>query len=257
MTSFMLLVLVISGCCSANFIRDTLNFVQQANWGQCANDYRLQQGIWSLLDHLNETRPDTKPYLLLGQVVNGFTVRHESIMAKNNDLERFREVLKGIVPPIQPSYKGVIILSRELLDVLDQPIKAKILMLTMANKPISEDLLTKVEHPLRRIYVLSAYAHFKTYMAYQVRIDPMNPLNYRNTPNPIKNINNRMALLRSAMSSLFSVESQIDTLLLGASWSLAQYLSYISRLYPGNKDEIGILVREYFGKLHSYLVIFS
>ena len=248
-------------CCSASIYWNTLKVIHRARGSQHSNDYRTQQEIWTLLDNLNDSPlPRSKPHLILHQVIEVFTLKYDAKMAEKNSLENFRKQLKGQIV-MDPPVPILFIISHELLLALDLDVQALLIEQVLMTEfvPYGEFLLSQIKRPLDRFYVQKAYEHFKVYFAYKAILklqphtrDILESHICHFECGPEENLKKRVDLLRSAIPTLFKPDTPAVPLLLCTSWSLAQYLLFMSRLYPIMQDEICYVLSEYFSKLQLY-----
>ena len=248
----------------ANIYLVALTYIQHARTSQYTNNHKNRRKEWTLLDKMNQSLPIEMPQLLLRQVLEKFTLKHESILAMGNSLENFRGSI-GVDPPAFLYESGPFFISLELLDALDSGLRDRLMSEVIVpgkSTIFGEQMLTKIEPPLKRIYFQCAYEHFKTYSSHLLTLSqpPYNVnstdfLTVKNGSNPRRNLHHRMALVRDALSKCLKAEKHARSLLLCATWCLAQYLAYMSRLFPHMEKKIDYAINEFYNDLPQCLTI--
>lgn len=230
-------------------------------------EFLEQQETWLLLDTINRALSPTKPHMLLEKEVFIRTLAYERMLSEDNSLKGFilRLCRKGIISPPEPRSESFCI-SEELLAVVDPLVQKQLNEHIKKCGKVAEGeaLLKQISNPLKRIYVQNAHAHSKAYFSY-LRSLYENPDCYGvfvtthhclAASSPKEHLQSRISMLRSALPKLFNSENRCMSRLLCTSWSLALYLSYMSRLYPELQTETYKLLKDYFERLYLHLETF-
>ena len=239
-----------------------LAFVQKYRMSRHFYQYEDHQNFWQLIENIRHLSSFSPANVALMKVFDQLVLKVEEAAAIDNSMESFyvrahKNSLGLIYLKGEPKVLNNYLISKEVMAVLDAPVQR-----LLRNETITMELAIKlIQPPLKRLYVRSAHEHFIWYVQYQwlLRSNPgyehlfesdvQNGINM----SPTELLRERIVLLEESFERLFKLDYHTTPLGLVASWSLAQYIRYISRLYPQFQIKVGKIVMEYFSRLHEFI----
>ena len=256
------LLLLIPFVTSSPFL-EALLFTQIVRSVEFDFHYNIQQIAWETHSRAIGDLGQTKGEQFFLSVLDKTAQQFELSMSRANSLEHFFKWIKEdtvgsiVGPGPLPELKKFVMtlevseaLGPQLRNFLEQEMSKKVF-----KNSIVLSVLEQVTPGLRKLHLCNAYAHYRNFELYLTVIKKHphfrhilagTPDSAGVFPKPVNHFRFRIILLRANMMRIFGhYDYAMSPILLAASWSLAQYLKYMTQLLPEFKVEVYDLLTEY------------